>query len=174
MRTARGGIRRRQAGLLGALALVLAAGCLKQKESLVVVAVTADVDLANATTLSISAGKVTQTYGIAGLTQTTAVERGIYLDSDTTGEVTVSATTQGGTPCKTYSKSTTVNVAAGAIVNATLKLSAGGACTSVLDAASDTGGVVDAPAVDSGVGGRVAGVGGTTGATGAPPAGPAE
>jgi len=152
------GIGRRQAGLLlSTAALALSAGCLKQKESLIVVAITADLDLPSATTLSISAGKITQTYGISGLTQTTAVERGIYLDTKTTGQVTVSATTQGGTPCKIYSKSTTVNVAAGAIVNATLKLSGGDACGAVSDAATDTGGGVDGPAPDGGTGGFDAG-----------------
>ena len=105
-------MRRRAAGLLLSAALLLAAGCIKQKESLIIVALTADVNLPDATMVSISAGKVTQTYAIAGLTQNTPVQRGIYVDSKTTGNVTVSATTQGGTPCMVYTKSTVVNVSA--------------------------------------------------------------
>src|SRR6185503_2025650 len=118
----------------------------------------------DATMVSISAGKVTQTYAIAGLTQNTPVQRGIYVDSKTTGNVTVSATTQGGTPCMVYTKSTVVNVSAGAIKNAALNLSAAGACSSVPDAATDPGGGSDA-APDGGTGGRT-GTGGTTGGTG--------
>ena len=156
---------RRTAGLLFSAALLLAAGCIKQKESLIIVALTADMDLADATVVSISAGKVTQTYAITGLTQNTPVQRGIYLDSKSTGNVTVSATAQGGSPCMTYTKTTVAKVAAGAIVNAALKLSAAGACSS----ATDAGGGGDAPAdaiVNGGTGGRAGGAGGTTGGTG--------
>lgn len=157
--------RGRAARLLFSATLLLATGCIKQKESLIIVALTADLDLADATVVSISASKVTQTYAIGGLTQNTPVQRGIYLDAKTTGNVAVSATAQGGSPCMTYTKTTVVKVSAGAIVNAALKLSAAGACSPATDAGGGGDASPDA-IVSGGTGGRAGGTGGTTGGTG--------
>jgi WD40 repeat protein len=165
----------------GALAL-LAGACGKDKDSLVIVGITAPGELPSATSAEIAVGANHQTFALAGLSATTAVRRGLYVDSKTVGNVSVQATVLAGTPCLIYSKSGTVNIpSAGATVEIALALTAVGPCTPGTDAGVDaptgsggaigggtggstgggTGGRVDAGAGGAGTGGRVdAGAGG--------------
>jgi hypothetical protein len=145
----------------GALAL-LAGACAKEKDSLVIVGITAQGELPSATSAEIAVGANHQTFALAGLNATTAVRRGLYVDSKTVGDVSVQATVLAGTPCLIYSKTGTVNIPnAGATVEVALALTLVGPCTPGTDAGVDgptgsgggTGGRLDAGG--AGTGGRV-------------------
>jgi WD40 repeat protein len=124
-------------GLALSAAAALASGCLKEKDSLIIVSLTADTDLPTATEVSISAGSTTQSFALTGLRMIDAVRRGIYVDSETTGHVSVRATVQAGPPCTIYQKSDAAVVpSAGSTVEIALRLTAAGNCTTT-DAGSD-------------------------------------
>src|SRR5947209_3056627 len=117
----------------GAAASLAPASCIKQKDSLMVVAMTAEVNIPGPLQVHVTVGPVTQTFDLAaGLSATTPTQRGVYLDSDTTGFLTVNATTQAGTsPCVKYGASLpqTVKIsAAGDVKAASLTLVATGTC----------------------------------------------
>ncbi len=122
-----------------------AGGCSKEKESLVIVALTsADANAAMAGTVALSVASVTQTFAPpAGLTLT-PVSFGVYVPSSAIGSLPVSASAMGGGFC--FSGSTTASVlSAGSTVTVPLALTATPGCTG---------------------GGGTAGTGGTTGTGG--------
>jgi hypothetical protein len=131
-------------------------GCAKQKESLVIVALTsADARAATADKVALSIAGVVKTYSSpAGLSQT-PVNFGVYLPASTTGILTVSASASGGGFC--FSGSTTATVpSAGSTVMVSLALTATTGCTG--NGGSGGGGT-------SGTGG-LAGTGGFSGSGG--------
>ena len=132
--------------LVLATAAGLAAGCIKEKESLIVVSITAAADLPDANAVDITVGGTQRSYALAGLTRMTPVRRGIYVDSKTVGHVTVQVSVRAGTPCIIFGSNIMTTVpSAGATVNVEAKLSAIGPCTGGgTDAQGDTGGGTDA------------------------------
>ena len=82
----------------GAAAMALATvSCIKQKDSLVIVGMTAETTIPGPIQVHITVGSVSQTFDLAaGLSATTPTQRGVYLDSNTTGSQVVNATTQAG------------------------------------------------------------------------------
>jgi hypothetical protein len=93
--------------LLAVLAGV-AGGCSKEKESLVIVALTStDANAAMASAVALSVADVTQTFSLpAGLSQA-PVRFGVYVPSSATGSLPVSAGAAGGGFC--FSGSTTAS-----------------------------------------------------------------
>jgi len=171
---------------LGAVALSLAAvSCIKEKDSLVIVAMTSEVDIPGPITVRITVGTVSQNFDIAaGLKVATPTERGVYLDHNATGPQAVSATTQSGSPCVTYGATLVQGViigSAGDVKTTALTLVQTGTCGGTgsgggsgtgggpgSGGATGTGGI---GAGGSNVGGNT-GFGGTTGAGGNSPNGP--
>ena len=156
-----------------------AAGCSKEKESLVLVALTsADANAAMATTVALSVGVVTKPFSLpAGLSQT-PVSVGVYLPSSATGSLLVLATATGGGFC--FSGSTMAVVpSAGSTVSVPLALTATAACTGTGGAGSGglsgtgglpaTGGVPGSggSAGKPGTGGAAGGTSGSSGTGGA-------
>ena len=116
-----------------AMASLAAVSCIKQKDSLVIVGMTSEVDIPGPLMVHITVGPVTQTFEIAGgLSMTTPTQRGVYLDHDTTGSQVVSATTQGGTPCVAYGpmlpQTTVIIGSAGDVKTTSLTLVHTGTC----------------------------------------------
>ena len=163
----------------------MASGCSKEKESLVVVALTsADANAALARTVALSVASVTETFSLpTGLSQT-PVSFGVYLPSSATGYLSVSANATGGGFC--CSGSTTAQVpSAGSTVTVPLALTATVGCTGVGGAGgglsgtgglpgtggsagkSGTGGAAGGGAGKSGTGGGAGGTGGSSGTGGA-------
>jgi WD domain, G-beta repeat len=145
-----------------------ASGCSKERESLVVVALTsADANAAAARTVDLSATSVTKTFSLpTGLSQT-PVSFGVYLPSSAAGILSVSANAVGGGFC--FLGSTTASVpSAGSTVMVSLALSATVGCTGVGGAGgggtTGTGGLPGSGGV-SGSGGS-AGTSGTGGLPG--------
>jgi hypothetical protein len=102
-----------------------AGGCSKDKESLVIVALTSlDPSAAATRTLTLSVASVTTTFPLssAGLSQT-AISFGVYIPSSATGDLQVSANAKGSGLC--FSGSTTATVgSAGSTVTVPLALTA--------------------------------------------------
>ncbi len=134
------------------LAAVVGAGCKKEQDSLVVVSVKADDMASNVTVLTIAAEGTSQTFSVApnGLSST-ATLFGLYVPSDVTGTVKVSAIASRGT-CDGYTGQGTTNVAQAGTTSspaAMIQLKPADLCTG-----------------DGGVGGQP-GAAGTSGAAGA-------
>ncbi len=164
----------------GAAAMALAAvSCIKQKDSLVIVGMTAEMTIPGPIQVRVSVGPVTQTFDLpAGLVAAMPTERGIYLDSKTTGSQVVNATTQGGAPCLIYTampQQTVVIGSAGETKTVSLTLVHSGTCGGNADSgAGGTGGATnndaggDRPGAGGGPGtGGSPGMGGGKGGTGA-------
>ena len=147
-----------------------AASCIKEKDSLVIVSMTADMEIPGPIQVRVSVGPVTQTFDLAtGLSVATPTQRGIYLDSKTTGTQVVSAGTQGGAPCLTYAAVPQQTVAigsAGETKMVLLVLVHAGACGSNSDAGGGAGGTVTDAGGDSPGAGGSPGMGGRGGAAG--------
>ncbi|HTB61166.1 MAG TPA: hypothetical protein VLC06_25030, partial [Polyangia bacterium] len=172
-------------GLGAALSLLAvlagaAGGCSKEKESLVVVALTsADANAATASTVALSVGDVTRTFSLpAGLSQT-PVSFGVYLPASAIGILPISASGAGGGFC--FSGSTTAAVpSAGSTVTVPLALIATAACTGTggtgSGGLSGTGGLPGTGGVPGsggsagrpGTGGAAGGTGGSAGTGGMP------
>lgn len=142
-----------------AAAMALAAvSCIKQKDSLVIVGMTAEMTIPGPIQVRVSVGPVTQTFDLpAGLVAAMPTERGIYLDSKTTGSQVVNATTQGGTPCLIYTampQQTVVIGSAGETQTVSLTLVHSGTCSGNADSgAGGTGGNAGSGAGGTGTGG---------------------
>ena len=102
--------RRQVCALVLAATAGLAAGCIKEKESLIIVSITAEIDLPDANQVDIVAGTTQRGFALTGLTRMVPVRRGIYVDAKTVGEVSVQVSLRAGTPCAIYSKSSTASV----------------------------------------------------------------
>ncbi len=163
---------------LAAVTLSLAtASCIKEKDSLVIVGMTAETALAGPIQVHVTVGNVSQVFNLAsGLTATTPTQVGVYIDSKETGTLVVNATTQAGNPCVIYAATPaqTVRVpSAGSTVMVSLNLVHAGACGGNSDGggggSDDAGG--DRPgsggSPGSGGGPGTGGVSGTGGAGGA-------
>jgi hypothetical protein len=143
-------------------------GCTKDKESLLVVALTsAGANAAAARTVALSVAGVNKTFSLpAGLSQT-PVSFGVYLPSSATGTLAVSADAMGGGFC--FSGSTTASApSAGSTAMVSLALTATVGCTAVGGAGgggtSGAGGLSGTGGVSGG--GGSAGISGSGGATG--------
>jgi hypothetical protein len=152
---------------------VAGASCIKEKDSLVIVAMTAEMDIPGPFQVHVTVGNVTQTFDLAaGLSAMTPTQRGVYLDSKETGNIVVTATAQAGmNPCVIYSAvpATTVKIpSAGSTVTASINLVHTGFCGGTSDAgtggAGAGGSTVDAGGDHPGTGGT--GTGGGPGSGG--------
>jgi hypothetical protein len=141
-----------------ALLASAAGGCSKEKESLVVVALTsADANATSAGTVALSVASMTKTFSLPGGLSQAPVSFGVYLPASVTGIVSVSADATGGGFC--FSGSTTVLVpSAGSTVMVALALTATVGC-------AGGGGAGGGGAGGGGAGGG--GMGGTGGLSGA-------
>jgi hypothetical protein len=162
-----------------------AVSCIKQKDSLVIVAMTSEIAISGPITVRVTVGPVNQTFDLAGgLSNATATQVGVYLDHNTTGMLVVNATTQGGTPCVTYGAvpPQPVTISAGDTKTVGLTLVHSGICGgagtgggSGTGGSPGTGGNGGTGAGGTGAGGSNLGgnsAGGTTGAGGNSPNGP--
>jgi WD40 repeat protein len=121
-------------GLL--VAVIASPGCQKDKESLIVVAITADSGASNLRTLTLSAQSLSasggsKSFSINGLSGT-PVSYGLYIPGDVTGDVTVSAVATDPASCMGYMGRTMPAVrvpAAGSTVQATISMKAASTCT---------------------------------------------
>lgn len=141
-----------------ALTALAAAGCHKDKESLIVLSIsTADPAAAGLTSVVVTCAGVSRTFDLnTPLSTTVPVQLGLYVASDVLGSQVVSASAGAavGANCGGYSGNTTVNVPdAGAQVSAAIDLKAAKACPSS-DGGAGTSGT-------GGTGGGTGGAGGT-------------
>lgn len=123
------------------------AGCQKDKESLIVVAITADSGASNLRTLTLSAQSLSasggsKSFSINGLSGT-PVSYGLYIPGDVTGDVTISAVaTDPAVSCMGYVGRTMPAVrvpTAGSTVQATISMKTGPTCTPDGGAGGGTG-----------------------------------
>jgi WD40 domain-containing protein len=146
-----------------------AGGCSKEKESLVVAALTcADANAAMKGTVALSVASVTKTFSLpAGLSQT-PVSLGVYLPASVTGTVTISASAATGDFC--FSRTTTTSVpSAGSTVMVSLSLTATDTCPGIgTGGVSGTGGLSETGGMSGGAGGPGTGgaAGGASGSSG--------
>jgi WD40 repeat protein len=156
-------------GVLLVAGVVSAAGCKKEQESLIVVALTADSGAANLRTLTLSAQSpsvpgASKTFSINGLSAT-AISYGLYVPGDVVGDVTVSAVATDPASCVGYSGKTTPAIriaSAGSIAQATIMLRAINTC-------QGDGGAGTSGQAGRGGGSGTTGSAGNSGAAGAPP-----
>jgi hypothetical protein len=156
----------RSAALLVAAAALSMTGaaCHKEKESLVIVAVTADSGAAGLKSLTLAVGSVSRTFSLSAGLSASPTSFGLYLPSDVTGNVSVVATGSTANGCAAYRGSGGASIsAAGDVVNASVILTAVPSSSCDFDAGADSGGG------GSGAGGIGGNTGGTGGATGGPP-----
>ncbi len=158
-------IRARALGAALPLLAVLAgaAGCSKDKESLVIVSLTsADPDAAVLGTVALTVAGVTKSFPLsAGLSQT-PVSYGVYVPSSATGMLPVSASAATGALC--FAGSTTANVpSAGVTVTVPLALTAAVACTGTGGSGAGGSGAGGSGTGGSGTGGSGAGGSGAGG-----------
>jgi WD40 repeat protein len=115
---------------LALLALVVASGCRKEKDSLIIASVTAsDSGGAALTSLTLSVGGVSQTFALTGGLTTTALQFGLYVSSDVTGSHTVTASATEATGCRGYKGEQPVDVAsAGSTVMLAITMMPGTVC----------------------------------------------
>jgi WD domain, G-beta repeat len=97
--------------------LVLAAGCKKDQESLILVSVTADAMATDVTSLTLSAAGTSKAFAVPDGLSASATVFGLYVPSDVTGAVTINATASRGT-CLGYEGQGGANIPqAGATIN---------------------------------------------------------
>ena len=152
-------------------ALALMASC-QEKESLIVVSVSADSKASDVTALTLSAAGTTKTFDVPGGLSATGKLLGLYVPSDVTGHVTVVATASLGS-CVGYKGQGTANIpAAGATTDPPTPIRMMRAILCSTDGGTDGGGTVGTGGAaglggTSGAGGGGAGTGGAAGAGGA-------
>jgi hypothetical protein len=155
------------------------AGCGGDKESLVVVAMTANPPAPQLTSVRITVGTVPRTFALMGGLTATPSQRGVYIPASSTGQLRVTVVASGGS-CD-YEGDTTVTIAsAGERKEVAVLLEPSTACGTDGGGGSGgsggvggTGGFGDGSpdAADAGMGGSggTAGTGGTGGTDGPPP-----
>ena len=137
----------------GALAFIT--GC-KEKDSLIIVSVSADSVASDVSSLRLSAGGTTQTFEVSGGLSATGKLFGLYVPSNVTGDVTVVATASRGT-CVGYKGQGMAHIpAAGATTDPPTAIRMMRALVCAADGGTDGAGT-----------GGIAGAGGVSGATGA-------
>jgi WD domain, G-beta repeat len=154
------------AGLAAAVLSIGGTGCKKEKDSLIIASVkTEDSNGGTLRTLTLTVVGVSQTFPLtAGLT-TSPIEFGLYLPSDVTGTVNVSASASEPTGCRGYKGEQSADVStAGSTVPVTITLKPATVCQPDGGAAGSTG-----QAGASGLGGAsgASGLGGASGQAGA-------
>jgi WD domain, G-beta repeat len=151
-------------GLLLAAFAALTAGSCKQKDSLIVVQLTAAApDAASLREIDVSAGGVTRTYALSSGLSAVTVSLGLYVSSGVTGQVPVRATATGAAACFLGTGTATIP-SAGVTVTTPIALGVV-PCTPADGGAGGAGGVGGTGGAGGGGGaGGSAGVGGTGGA----------
>jgi hypothetical protein len=134
--------------------------CSKEKESLVLVAVTGTPPDTTLKTLHLTVGATTKTFDLATGLGATAITYGVYVGSSEIGKVDVSASATGTDPCDSYMGFGSASISeAGDTANVSIPLSRQPGCA--------TDGGLDAQPGVGGGGGGVTGSGGSgTGGTG--------
>jgi WD40 repeat protein len=139
--------------------LVLAAGCKKDQESLILVSVTADAMATDVTSLTLSAAGTSKVFAVPNGLSASATIFGLYVPSDVTGAVTINATASRGT-CLGYEGQGGANIPqAGATINPPTAIRLMRALICKGDAGADASGA-------GGGGGGSLGSGGTLGTGG--------
>ncbi|HVZ75306.1 MAG TPA: hypothetical protein VHJ20_23170, partial [Polyangia bacterium] len=152
-KTARTGAR---FGVVAALALLWAGSCSQDKETLVVVGVTAAPPAPGLTSLVLTIGSTQKTFPLANGLTDVATSFGVYVPSGVVGSVDLSGAATGpGGLCYHGTKTTTI-VSSGMQVNETLALTPASTC----------GGAGGSGGGAGGSGGGAGGAGGTTGSGG--------
>jgi hypothetical protein len=146
--------------LASALATVAGAACKSDKESLVIVALTATPPAVDLTSVTLTVGSVSRTFSLGGGLTGDPTRLGVYVPSSVSGPTAVTAVATGGASCEYRGNGTVVIASGGGEVTVTVALVP--VCTD--------GGLPDGAGGGSGTGGAggtVTGAGGGSGTGGA-------